>query len=295
VLGLVVRGRGNKEIAAELGVAEQSIKKYVSDLLRKFDVPNRAALAEIATRLELTGEPGVDRGWVRQLFLEAEPQICVLRGPELRYEAVNEAFRHAVGNRPTIGRTMRETFPELEGQGIFEHVERVYTTGEPLIEHEAVRRWDRGSGVEPRVVDLVLQPLRDEDDRVNGVVSFAVDVTDLAARRRRDELLREEFASLLDLIPSGVVVVNEAGQIVKLNDAARRITPTPPDMTRAIERALRGETTEGAEFTFRSGDPPREVRVHISVRPLRDPDGEIRGAIAVFTELKDQGGRAQGN
>jgi DNA-binding NarL/FixJ family response regulator len=79
VLGLVLRGGGNKEIAAALGVAEQTIKKYVSSLLEKFDVPNRAALAEAGSRFELTGQPVIDRRWVRQLFLEAEPQICVLR------------------------------------------------------------------------------------------------------------------------------------------------------------------------------------------------------------------------
>jgi hypothetical protein len=37
--------------------------------------------------------------------------------------------------------------------------------------------------------------------------------------------------------------------------------------------------------TFDGGDPAREVRRRLSARPLRDPDGRIRGAIAVFTEL----------
>jgi PAS domain-containing protein len=316
VLALVLRGRGNKEIAAELGIAEQSTKKYVSELLQKFDVPNRAALAEVGTRVELTGEPGVDRAWIRQLFLDAEPQICILRGPELRYEAVNSAFRRAVGNRPTIGRTMRETFPELEGQDVFERVERVYATGEPLIEHEAQRRWDGGDGVEPRMVDVVLQPLRGEDNRVNGVVCFAVDVTHLATRRRRSEFLGEEFGTLLDLIPSAVIVVDEVGHVARLNEAASRIArlsleSTGPTAARVahpdeggdalshglgvanvpIARALCGQTTEGAESLFVGGEPPREIRVHISARPLRDADGQIRGAVAVLSELDGPGGR----
>jgi DNA-binding CsgD family transcriptional regulator len=292
VLALVLRGRGNKEIAAELGIAEQSVKKYVSDLLQKFDVPNRAALAEAGTRMELTGEPGVDRGWVRQLFFEAEPHICVLRGPELRYEAVNEAFRRAVGNRPTIGRTMREAFPELEGQGIFERVERVYATGEPFIEHEATRRWDRGRGIESRTVDLILQPLRDEDDRVNGVVSFGVDVTHLAAPRRRADFLREELDAVLDLAPSGVVVVDARGDVVRVNEAAQRIALKSLEIPIAL--ALAGEATADQELTCMGVDPACEIRVRASVRPLRDPDGRIRGAIAVFTELDDVGARSTG-
>ena len=181
VLALVLRGRENKEIATALGVAEQSAKGYVSDLLAKFEVPNRAALAEAGTRLELTGERGIDRSWLPQLFRQAELGIAVLRGPELRYEAVNDAYARIVGNRPTIGRTIREAFPELAGQENFELVERVYATGEPIVRHEVERRWDRGNGLERVIVELVIQPLRDEDGAVNGVVTFVVDVTNLLA------------------------------------------------------------------------------------------------------------------
>ena len=182
---MLLRGYENKEIAAALGIVEQSVKTHVSALLQKFAVPNRAALAETATRLDLTGATGIGREWISQLFRQAEPQICVMRGPELRYEAANEAFRQATGNRPIIGRTMRETFPEVEGQGIFERVERVYATGKPEILHERTTSWDRGNGVEVRAIDLVLQPLRDPDGAVNGIMSFAVDVTDSVARRKR--------------------------------------------------------------------------------------------------------------
>jgi PAS domain-containing protein len=289
-------------------MAQQSVKEYVSVLLRKFGVTNRTALAEAASRLELTGHGGVDASWVPQFFLGAEPQICVARGPEVRYEAANETFRRAVGNRPMIGRTMRETFPELEGQGVFEKVERVYATGEAIIEHEAERRWDRGNGLEDRRVDLVIQPLRDEDGVVNGVVSFAVDVTEISAPRRRAELLREEFDAVLDLVPSGVIVVDHAGRLVAINAAGERILRSPLDSSRPVPeqlvggfaprdssgdrlthsatpvaRALRGESIVEQDYWFMRGD--EEIHVRSSARPLRDPDGEIRGVIGVFTEL----------
>jgi PAS domain S-box-containing protein len=310
VLERVRRGVENKAIAFELGVSLQSVKEHVSVLLRKFGVANRTSLAEAASRLAVTGERGVDQNWLPQFFRGAEPQICVLRGPELRYEAVNETFRRAVGNRPVIGRTMRESFPELVGQSIFERVERVYATGEPEIEHEAERSWDRGNGIESRQVDLVLQPLRDEDGNVNGVISFAVDVTDVAGPRRRAELIREEFGAVLDLVPSGVLVVDDSGRIVTMNAAALRIARSPIDTARPaperfagvfaardatgtplvvlgtpVARALRGETVEDEIQIFSGGDPLEEVRLRASTRPLRDDDGKIRGAVAVFTEV----------
>jgi len=42
VVALVARGLANKQIAGELGISERAVKGHVSDLLRKFDTPNRA-------------------------------------------------------------------------------------------------------------------------------------------------------------------------------------------------------------------------------------------------------------
>lgn len=307
VLGLVLRGAGNKQIAADLGVTEQAIKEHVSTLLAKFRVPNRAALAEAGARLEFTGETGVDRSWMRDLFLGAQAQIVIARGAEIRYEAANAAFMQAVGWRPVIGRTMREAFPELAGTGVFEKIEAVYRTGVPLIEHEQERRWDTGNGIEARLVDLVVQPLHDSEGAVNGIVSYVVDVTDVIEERRHAELLRDEFAAVMDEVPSGVVVFDAKGHVLKVNDAARRIARVSTDGTRRdgasmdpfrvrypdgspipfedqpTTRALRGEDVPPQELSFTSNGV--EVGIRESVRALRDHDGKVVGAIVILTEL----------
>jgi DNA-binding CsgD family transcriptional regulator len=305
ILAFVLRGESNKVIAARLGVSEQAVKEHVSRLMRKLEVPNRAALAEAGSRIELTGGLGIDRNWMRQLFREADAEISIMRGPELRYEAANKAFRRAARDRSLLGRPMREAFPEFAGQGIFERVERVYATGEPDLWHELTWNRDRGQGVERRYVDLMLQPLRGEDRKVNGILSFAFDVTDPVNERARRTVGREEFAVVLDLVPSGVIVTDEVGRITTLNSAAQRIVGTPlvlsgstqaqavgpqdaagePRAVAAlpVARALRGETLSSEDVRLVGGEPPHEVVVRSSVRPLRDVDGRISGTILVFS------------
>jgi DNA-binding NarL/FixJ family response regulator len=50
IIRLIAVGATNKVIAAELGVCEQTVKWHVSRLLRRYQVPNRAALAIEASR-----------------------------------------------------------------------------------------------------------------------------------------------------------------------------------------------------------------------------------------------------
>jgi DNA-binding CsgD family transcriptional regulator len=175
VLELVLRGAQNKEIALRLGLVEQSAKQHVSDLLRKFGVPNRAALADAGARLDLVGE-SIERGWIPQLFRSASVLIAIYRGPEHRYVVVNEAYAKAVA-RDVIGKTMREAFPELEGTGNFEIADRVYRTGEPFVGHEVPATWDRGGTSARTYTDAVLQPLRGEDGEIEGLVFFGINVT----------------------------------------------------------------------------------------------------------------------
>jgi DNA-binding CsgD family transcriptional regulator len=181
VLELVLRGAQNKEIALRLGLVEQSAKQHVSDLLRKFGVPNRAALADAGARLDLVGE-SIERGWIPQLFRGASVQIAILSGPEHRYVVVNEAFAKSVG-RDVVGKTMRDAFPELEDTGYFEVADGVYRTGQPFIAHEAPATWDRGGASERTYTDAVLQPLRGDDGKIEGLVFFGIDVTEQVRSR----------------------------------------------------------------------------------------------------------------
>jgi DNA-binding NarL/FixJ family response regulator len=55
-LQLVVRGRPNRDIARELGQSEATTKRDIAELLRRFDAPNRVALAATALRLGLPSD-----------------------------------------------------------------------------------------------------------------------------------------------------------------------------------------------------------------------------------------------
>jgi DNA-binding NarL/FixJ family response regulator len=59
VLRLLAQGKANKEIAAELGIGEKTVKTHVSNILAKLNVQSRTQAALHATRLGLVPADGL--------------------------------------------------------------------------------------------------------------------------------------------------------------------------------------------------------------------------------------------
>ncbi|MDQ3232721.1 MAG: PAS domain-containing protein, partial [Pseudobdellovibrionaceae bacterium] len=73
---------------------------------------------------------------LKVLFQQAPGFMCILRGPQHVFEFTNEAYVQHAGNREFLGRPVREVIPEVEGQGFFELLDHVFTTGQPFFADE---------------------------------------------------------------------------------------------------------------------------------------------------------------
>jgi PAS domain S-box-containing protein len=115
-----------------------------------------------------------------QLFEQAPTFMALLRGPEHRFELANPGYMQLVGHREVIGRTVAEALPEAVGQGFIGLLDGVYRDGKPFAGTGlkfAVQPIPDGP-VNERFVDLVYQPIKDEDGVVSGIFVEGVDVTE---------------------------------------------------------------------------------------------------------------------
>src|SRR5688572_29697808 len=76
------------------------------------------------------GKPFTGHDYTK-LFAQAPAPIAIYQGRELRYSFVNDAYAKIFNYRNLVGKTVREAFPELEGQPFFGILENVYETGDP--------------------------------------------------------------------------------------------------------------------------------------------------------------------
>jgi len=158
------------------------------------EVRSRAALKEEQDRL-------------RELFKQAPSFMAMLSGRDHVFELVNDAYLQLVGHRrDIIGKPVREALPEVEGQGFFELLDRVYATGEPFTGSSVRVELQRkpGSPIEERVVDLVYQPVTDREGNVRGIFAEGYDVTE---RVQAEKSLRESEARFRNLADHAPVMV----------------------------------------------------------------------------------------
>ncbi len=146
-------------------------------------------------RLRKVEEEQTER--LNRLLMNAPVGMAVLSGPEHRFESANADYLRVVGGRTVQGRTVREAFPELAKQGIYELLDSVYRTGEPYVGRSVRLVLHGAEGPKEGYFDFLYQPNRGVDGAVDGILVVVFDVTELsrardaaeAASRAKDEFL----------------------------------------------------------------------------------------------------------
>jgi len=137
-----------------------------------------------------------ERERLQEIFWQAPAMIAVSDGPTHIFRVANPQFQQMVGpTRKVLGRTVREAFPDLEGQGYFDLMDGVFASGKPFVGNEMLvkgfKRKEDGEG-EDAYFNVVYQPLTDANGTVTGIMTHAIDVTaQVEARLEREKRTQE--------------------------------------------------------------------------------------------------------
>jgi signal transduction histidine kinase/ActR/RegA family two-component response regulator len=172
----------------------------------------------------------------RTLFEQAPGIMAVLRGPEHVFELTNHSYLQLIGHRQIVGKPARHALPEVAGQGFFELLDRVYTTGEPFVGHALPLRvqLEPGGPLVERFVDFVYQPIRDAGGAVSGIFVEGSDVTARkqiedelrAANRQKDQFL----AMLAHELRNPLAPIMTAAQLLKVGSLDARSVASASDI-----------------------------------------------------------------
>ena len=256
-----------------------------------------------AERERLLKELQAANARMADIFRQAPAFMCVLAGPEHRFELVNERYRQLVGNRDLIGQPVRQALPDVAGQGFFELLDAVYRTGEPYSGTDMPVMLQRHAGAPPeqRFLDLVYMPLRDADGNISGVLAHGVDQTERKLAEFKLFESRERFAKLVGQAATGVVEMDPQGRITLVNqkycDMLGRTEAeligmsagnvTAPDALAATLAGLDGLAAGGPGFVIDKHYLHKDgslIPATSSVNALRGPGGEFQGLVAIVLD-----------
>jgi PAS domain S-box-containing protein len=263
-----------------------------------------AIVVETTEKVRAERRLASERGRLAQMFEQAPGFSCTLQGPGHRFEFANAAYRQLF-RRELIGKTVREAFPELVGQGYLELLDQVYTSGRP---HQAqampARLLHPDGSVEHKYLTFVYQPLFDEDGAVTGIFCEGIDITPTmqayAELQRSQSWLQDglQAARMVafewDFTTDQVRYSPNVGEVLGYADGASGIGLSsihPEDLPRfqaAIEQARR--TRGSCQLVHRRLRPDSGAVMWTDTRGRVDADaqGEVRCMRGVVIDVTDR-------
>jgi signal transduction histidine kinase len=268
---------------------------------------------------------------LRDLLMTAPSAIGITVGPEHRWAYVNAARVRMSGRASAedfIGKTVRESYPELERQPFFAALDQVYRTGVPFIGREVKATFNRGPGGAPEdaYVDCVYQPILTSSGGIEGLLIHTVEVSEQVLARRAiekanereqrqraaAEFERNQLRELFVQAPVGIAILGGPDHCWSfVNSAYCEIVGRPRDqlLGQPIVKTLPELAGQGffelLDQVYVSGVPhigkntkallnrdpgslPQEAYFDFIYQPVRNVDGQIEGIMALAVEVTEQ-------
>ena len=246
-----------------------------------------------------------ERQWHQ--FEQAPGFVCIQNGPDHVYQFANEAYRRLVGQRELIGRSVRDAMPDIYGQGFYERLDAVYATGERF-RADAVAvsmARTRGEPLEERFVDLVFEPMIDDDGQIIGVFTQGHDVTEAVHAEEKFRTSDERFRVFAQCMPSHVWSSRPDGHVDWFNDRTYAYTGYEAgtlygaEWARTVHPDDRARAVAAWAHAVATGEPYRiQFRIRradgiyrsflVKADPVRNAEGCIEQWVGIDTDVDDE-------
>ncbi|MEJ6982189.1 ATP-binding protein [Pedobacter sp. P351] len=137
-------------------------------------------------------ETEAERDRLKRFFMQAPAPICILDGPEMIFELINQPYQQLFPGRNLSGKPVLEAMPEIKGTAIQDILNDVYKTGKTFEGNElhiSLAKNDDGP-IEDRYFNFIYQARHNSAKEVDGILVFVFEVTDMVLARA--ELQREK-------------------------------------------------------------------------------------------------------
>lgn len=266
-----------------------------------------------------------------QFLLSASPAVIYTCQPtgDFRCTFISENIQRVLGYTPDewLHETdfwLNRLHPE-DVERVLSDLASLFSQGHHTHEYRLLDKWGHYRWIQDE-----LRLLRDDQGKPLEIVGYIADVTDrkraeLALQQLNEDLenlvhqrtqeLEEQsnlLKTILNSLADGVLVANQAGEIILQNPAAAQITLTelpntanpehwgthwgiylpdntlcPPDQI-PLWRAAQGSAFDHMEVILRNERCPQGLYLEVSGRPLKNGNGQVLGGVVVFRDVSQR-------
>jgi PAS domain S-box-containing protein len=298
------------EVTAQVR-ARQQLEQFNQELETRVQARTQEALALQAEVLATAQRQAEERARVFQVFEQTPACIALLRGPEHRFEYVNQAYQALFPGRELVGHPLAKVLPDAAEQGFLALLNGVYRTGETFFGNELPLAIAQPDGRPPRQANFTFTyQAYYEHGQVIGISIFAFDVAEQVLARQQREAERQQLHNLFMEAPAPIVILDGPELVYQLvNPAYQRIFPgrelagkplltALPELTdTAIPAILQRVYATGEPYVAQEvplmlarmeGGPLEEINWTFTYQARRTPQGEIDGVLVFAHEVTDQ-------
>jgi signal transduction histidine kinase len=111
--------------------------------------------------------------------------------------------------RDLMGKSVREAFPDIEGQGFHELLDQVFRSGRPYTGLETPLQLQRVPGAPPvdLLIDFIYQPITDSSGSVTGIFVEGFESTERVAAQAALRESESRYRTLFDSIDEGFCII----------------------------------------------------------------------------------------
>ncbi|MET0182185.1 MAG: PAS domain-containing protein, partial [Caulobacterales bacterium] len=255
-----------------------------------------AIVVETTERVLADHRKAIEQERQRRLFEQAPGFIVIMRGSEHRVDFVNDEHRKLFGSGDWIGKTMRDAFPSIEGQGFFEALDEVFRTGRTIEFTGQQVRYRRGpqADEETRLLNFIYAPTYDERGDISGIFCEGFDITE---QYRAQDALRaseERLRAATEAAELGTWDFNPVTGELRWDARCKELFGLPPDAEVTYEGAFltglhpddRARTDEAVQAAI---SPQGSSSYDIEYRTIGLQDGVERWCAATGNALFEDG------
>jgi two-component system sensor histidine kinase VicK len=176
---------------------------------------------------------------LRSILKQATAGIMICMDSALIIESVNDAMLTIISKSVQIvGKPFVEALPELGSQGLFDVIQKVYSSGITYNAHEAKLAIERDGSLINGYFNFTYQAITDEHGQCMGILIVATDVTALVQNRLEKEHLDRQLMLAVASSGIGTWYIQPDTKALKYNENLANIYGYEAEANMTYEQAI---------------------------------------------------------